>query len=43
MQENKIWETLWDQLYAEAQRQDQNTEEHYHFQQWSHHNNRMLM
>ena len=28
MQENTIWENLWDQLYEEAKRQDQSTAEH---------------
>ena len=43
MQENTIWETLWDQLYEEAKRQDQNTAEHYYFQQWRHNTTGMLM
>ena len=43
MQENTIWETLWDQLYEEAKRQDQNTAEHYYFQQWSHNTTGLLM
>ncbi len=43
MQENTIWENLWDQLYEEAKRQDQSTAEHYYFEQWSHNTTGLLM
>ena len=35
MQENTIWEILLDQLYAKVKQQDQSTQEHYYFEQWS--------
>ena len=43
MQENTIWEILWEQLYTEAKQQDQSSQEHYYFEQWSHSTAELLM
>ena len=43
MEQNTIWETLWEQLYTEAKQQDQSTPEHYYFEQWSRNTTGLLM